>query len=173
MVLGDNNEPSQYYVIDTSSLLEVRRRVPNTDRPKVLRRMAALVTEGVLVFPEEVYDELHRHTRPEAPDPIFDWVKAERRRASRFGTQFGTLAIVMAHPQAKRVVDPLKTGVEEADPHILALALALRETADVVVVTEETKDRPDKLSMTTACGALRLVRLPLEGFLAETSIWTP
>lgn len=63
--------------------------------------------------------------------------------------------------------------MDEADPHVLALALALRENADVVVIAQETKDRPDKLSIATACGVLRLVRLPVSAFLYEQGIWRP
>lgn len=165
------DEPNRYYVIDTSSLLEIRRRVPNAVRTRVLRRLGVLVEQGVLVFPNEVHEELKRNSRTDGTDPIFEWVSGLRSRATRFGPQLSTLSVVMKHPQAARVVDSLKTGTEEADPHVLALALSLRDRADVVVVTEETRDRPDKLSMTTACGVLRLVRLPLEGFLAESGIW--
>lgn len=81
---------------------------------------------------------------------------------------------ILAHPQVSRVVDPDKAGVEEADPYVLALAVYLkREGYDVTVLTEETKNRPDKLSMNTACGLLRLWCLSIEPFLVERNIWAP
>jgi hypothetical protein len=135
--------------------------------------MARLIDTGELVFPAEVDDELERFRRPRADDPIGDWVAASKRKATRFGPQFEHVETVLADPQTRRVLDPDKDGVDEADPHVLALALALREKGGVVVIAEETKDRPDKLSMATACGLLRLVRLPVSAFLYETNIWRP
>ena len=167
------SEPSAYFVIDTSSLIEVRRIVPKARVPAVLRALTRFVDVGELVFPAEVDDELDRFRKPGLEDPIGDWVAASKRRATRFGPQFEHLKTVLADPQARRVVDPEKDGVDEADPHVLALALALRENADVVVIAQETKDRPDKLSIATACGVLRLVRLPVSAFLYEQGIWRP
>ena len=57
---------------------------------------------------------------------------------------------------------------EEADPYVLGLAVEIRAGGQkIVVVTEERKDRPDKLSMNTACGMLRLPCLPVEALLRE------
>lgn len=171
MATGPQGEPSQYFVIDTSSLLEIRRVVPRPQLSAALRAMTDLVDRGEIVFPAEVDHELERFRRPDSHDPIGDWVAAVKRRATRFGPQFDYLRRVLADPQAKRVVDPVKAGVDEADPHVLALALALHERATVVVVAQETRDRPDKLSMATACGVLRLVRLPVAALLYEKDIW--
>jgi hypothetical protein len=74
---------------------------------------------------------------------------------------------------AGRVVDPNNTGVEEADSYVLALAVHLKRLGhEVTVLTEETKNRPDKLSMNTACGLLRLWCLAIEPFLVDRGIWT-
>lgn len=167
------SEPSAYFVVDTSSLIEVRRIVPKARIPAILRALTRFVDAGELVFPAEVDDELDRFRKPGLEDPIGDWVAASKRRATRFGPQFEHLKTVLADPQARRVVDPEKDGVDEADPHVLALALALKENADVVVIAQETRDRPDKLSIATACGVPRLVRLPVSAFLYEQGIWRP
>ena len=82
------SEPNAYFVVDTSSLLEVRRIVLRPRLPGVLRAMTRLVDTGELVFPTEVDDELERFRRPGAEDPIGDWVAASKRRATRFGPQF-------------------------------------------------------------------------------------
>ena len=164
-------EPAQYFVIDTSSLIEVRRLVPVARLAAVLRSLSKLVDSGELVFPAEVDDELDRFRKPDTHDPIGDWASAAKRRATRFGHQFEHLKQVLNDPQVKRVVDPAKAGVDEADPYVLSLALALRGRAEVVVIAQETRDRPDKLSMATACGVLRLVRLPVAAFLFEQEIW--
>lgn len=135
--------------------------------------MGHLVDSGELVFPAEVDDELERFRNAGVYDPIGDWAALKKRRATRFGPQFDHVKRVLEDPQARRVLDPAKAGTDEADSHVLALALALRDRADVVVIAQETRDRPDKLSMATACGVLRLVRLPVAAFLFEREIWRP
>ena len=67
----------------------------------------------------------------------------------------------------RTVLDPDKdTGVEEADPYILAVAVRLRaEGKDARMVTEEKKDTPRKMSLSTAAGFLGVPSVPLKAFL--------
>lgn len=168
---GDLAEPGKYFIIDTSSLIEIRQLVPAKDRRNVLGRMSRVVASGTLVFPTEVVAELERYEGED--DPIRDWAVANRRLATRISPPFEKLRAVMTHSQVKRVIDPDKaTSVDEADPYVLALALSLKDHAEVVVITEETKDRRDRISMGTACGLLRLFRLPVRAFLIEQKIWS-
>jgi hypothetical protein len=52
-----------------------------------------------------------------------------------------------------RVLDPEKdTGVEEADPYILALAIQLQGLMTFEFMTEHAKDLPTKMSLRTAAG---------------------
>jgi hypothetical protein len=70
------------------------------------------------------------------------------------------------------VIDPDKTGSEEADPHVIALALFLAdEEYAPAVVSEERRDRPDKISIATACGILGISCMPLRAFLRRHGIW--
>lgn len=63
--------------------------------------------------------------------------------------------------------------MEEADAYVLALAVGLRRTiADVKVVTNESKDLPNKMSMSTAAGLLAIPSVPLRGFLHAENILT-
>jgi hypothetical protein len=58
------------------------------------------------------------------------------------------------------------TGVEEADPYLLAVAVRLRVGGkDARVVTEEIKDTPAKMSLNTACGLVGVPSVPLRAFL--------
>jgi len=66
------------------------------------------------------------------------------------------------------------TGADEADPYVLALALKLSSDGhQTTVITEERKDRPQKMSLNTACGLHRLVCVPIMAFLASRGLWTP
>jgi hypothetical protein len=77
------------------------------------------------------------------------------------------VAEVMAS-QAGRVVDTEKTI--DGDPYVVALALELsRNGYSVTVVTEDVNDRPNRISMATACAHLHLPHLRLNEFLAEIS----
>lgn len=171
MVGGPESEPSQYFVLDTSSLVRVREVVSSALLARVLKNLTQLVESGELVFPIEVVDELERHERRN--DPILDWARAAKPTAARFGPQFESLRKVLEHPIARLVLDPDKaSGSDEADPHVLALAMSLKVTAEVTVITQEIRDRSGQMSMTTACGVLRLIRVPMEAFLLERGFWS-
>lgn len=162
------------YVIDTSSIIAVIDDVPRNRRPALFRALSELVQQDQLLFPREVFKELDRATNKRKPDEAFIWAHSNKASAVRIAPSQDNLREVLSHPQAKLVLDPDKTGVEEADPYVLALAMDLRDSGhiaqDVVVVTQETRDRPSKLSMATACGLLRLYRIPLLGLVAELNL---
>jgi hypothetical protein len=66
-----------------------------------------------------------------------------------------------------------ESGVDEADPYVLALAVKLRlEGHDARVVVQEVKDTPKKLSLNTACGMLGIPSVPLRGLLRAEVIAT-
>src|SRR5690349_19964733 len=104
-----------------------------------------LVTEGVLSYPAEVVRELSAYA---GSDPLSDWAKRNQSVANRHGPMFDQAKELLADAQVKRVLDVDKTGKEEADPYVLALATHLKKARiEVTVITEEKKDRPDKLSL--------------------------
>ena len=77
--------------------------------------------------------------------------------------------------QAPTVLDPEKdSGVEEADAYVLAVARKLRsEGVEARILTQETKDTPSKMSMSTAAGVLWIPCVPLKAFVAVESIPIP
>lgn len=163
------------WVIDTSSIIEIKRSVPNADRKKLFAKLTELVNNGTLVYPRQVVEELGRYVNPnaETKDEFFLWADSHKAKAC-IECPYDVLKEVLANPIVQRVLDTEKTGVEEADPYVLALAAHIRKTNnDVVVITEERINRPDKISMSTACGVLRLVRLGLIPFLEQENIWRP
>ena len=153
------------WVIDTSSVVEIRRSIENSKKEYVFKRMGNLVQEGRLVFPKQVVDELGRVADPSSPDQQYRWVKQHEGRAAERAPSFEEIkGILRAVPT---VLDPDKdTGVEEADPYVLAVAVRLRaEGKDARIVTEENKETPRKMSLRTAAGLLGLPSVPLRAFL--------
>ena len=56
--------------------------------------------------------------------------------------------------------------MDEADPYVLAMARQIKlRGGDVRIVTQETKDSPDKTSLNTAAGILGIASVPLAGFM--------
>ncbi len=163
----------EIWVIDTCSVIQIRRIFSPAQQRVVYQALTGKVEAGVLVYPKQVADELERYKHPEKPDPPFEWTKKNEAAATRFGLVHEELREILAHPQVRNVFDPNKsTGADEADPHVLALAYYLKKLGHIpTVLTEETRNRPDKLSMTSACGLLRIYSLPIEPFLREQGLW--
>jgi len=163
----------EIWVIDTSSIIHIRELMPIKEQIKVYATLTQLVDSQKLVYPKQVLDELKRYTpKSTKPDRPLEWALFNEKKATRSGPQLATLKTILAHTQVRRIFDPEKVGVGEADPHVLALAYHLSTSGEqVTVLSEERKDRPDKLSMTTACAHLRLICMPIDAFLAVQSIW--
>lgn len=106
-----------------------------------------------------------------------------KRRASRYGTDYNALKEIMSHKIASKVIDVSKhDNVNEADPYLLELALRLKNMprlplgleslSDCVVtlITEEIKNKASKVSLSQAAGALGIPCLRMEFFLLNEGI---
>jgi uncharacterized protein DUF4411 len=153
------------WIVDTSSVAEVRRSIENSKKPEVFAQMSLLVENGRLVFPKQVVGELERAADPNAPDAQYQWAKQNEAKASAPEPALDEVKSVLA--KVPTVLDADKdTGVEEADPYVLAVAVRLRsEGKDSRIVTEETRDTPRKMSLRTAAGLLGVPSVPLKAFL--------
>ena len=157
-------------VIDTSSLIQIKQVVPAEHRKMVFAHLSELVERDVLVYPAEVVAELGRAAKP--GDMPHQWATQNEEHATRHGSMLTEVSQILRHAHVRRVLDPDKaTGVDEADPYVLALALHLKQGSDVMVLTEERRDSPKKLSMASACGLLRFFCLSIEPFMAQQKIW--
>jgi Domain of unknown function (DUF4411) len=158
------------WVIDTSSIVEVRRSVENARKAGVFVQMGALVQAERLLYPKQVVEELERAADSKNPDPQYIWAKNNEAKASQNGPSFEAVRDVLA--EVPTVLDPDKdAGTDEADPYILALALRLRaEGKDARIVSEESKDSPRKMSIRTATGVLGIPSVPLKAFLSVEKI---
>ena len=165
-------EPNEIWVIDTSSILQIRRAVSADEREKVYDHLTDMVKAGSLVFPVQVFDELHRFKNLTKPDPPYEWAKLNKAAASKYDPLYEHVKNVLADSQLKNVLDPQKDH-EEADPYVLALAMKISEQTAVGVLTQDRVSQPTKLSLNDGCGLVRIVTLTMEPFLIQQAIWTP
>jgi hypothetical protein len=130
------------WIIDTSSIAEIRRSVENTRRVDVFGRLTDLVNQGQLLFPRQVLDELERVADQAAPDQQYLWAKRNQGTACLNAPSLDSVKAVLA--VVPRVLDPDKdTGVDEADPYVLAKAADLpSDGVDGRIVTGERSSRP-------------------------------
>jgi len=161
-------------VIDTSSIIEIRRAVPGSEQPGVYRKLSALVDAGTLLYPKQVVSELEEYTgsTKNKPDLPHEWVKRNDAQATREGFDADNLASILQSETIRRVIDPDKSGKDEADPYVLELATRLRnEGHTVTVITEDRIDKPYKLSLRSACGVLGIPAIGVELLLETRGIW--
>ncbi len=162
----------QLWVADTCALSQVRRiaRVGKAGEVAVFKELTKRVLDGRIIYPAEVISELKQ--QGSSPFYPYHWADGHRAKATPKTPLFDNVKELLKDPQVKLVLDPTKTGTpEEADPYVLALALRHKMAGDeVVVLSEERRDRPNKLSVNTACGLLRLYCLPIEAFLVQEAI---
>lgn len=132
--------------------------------------MEILVNESRLVFPKQFVDELERWADPGSPDAQYAWAKKNEAKATQYTPTLDQVKEVLSI--VPRVLDPDKdTGVEEADPFVLAIAVRLRlEGKDARIITEEKNDTPRKLSLRTAAGLMGVPSVPLMAFLQFENI---
>lgn len=153
----------RYWIIDTSSLLKVRELFGRAGERKVFSTLSALATKGALFFPPQVYDELERGSLSDAlsNDPALQWAKSARSHAEK-PANLETVREVLAI--APDLVDADKAD-DQADPYVLAVAIDVRGLGfDVTVVTDDYREKPGKISLSTAAGMLRVPSVTLEGF---------
>jgi len=175
--------PGDIWVIDTSSILEIRRdegkgqlQIPKAKQPGVYNALTDLVDEGILVFPKQVLNELENHTAKITAtgkrDLPYEWAKANAEEATRFGTDYEALREVLAFAGLEKIVDYEAKGPEVADPWVLALAYSLKQQGYVArVITEDRNNLPDKVALASACGIAGVPQLRAGAFLLHKEIW--
>lgn len=168
--------PEDVFVLDTSSLIQIRRLMSQESKARltmVYDAVTKLAQRGVIAFPQAVIDEI-KHGAPAisgTADHPLAWATASEEHAVPNHELFTHVRAVLAEVPDLLDRDKPSTA-DEADPYVVALALKLREdSARVTVVTEERNDSPDKTSMGSACGILGLPAISMRVFLARQGIW--
>lgn len=164
----------EIYVIDTSSVINVKELIEPNSRNLVLKELSKQCQQETLVYPPEVLKELRSGVKHGKSDPPFTWAKENETVGCRFGSCHAELKIVMNHPVAKLTPDPDQTdGDEDADPFVLATALHLDSIGlKPLIVTQESKKTPPQVPLNIAAGALGLPSIHLYALLLRIGIWT-
>jgi rRNA maturation endonuclease Nob1 len=153
------------WVVDSSSLIAIKSRTSHPDRSKVFAAMSRLVRENRLRMPKQVVDEMKK-----GRDEARAWAEEHADQAEVDSPSLEDVRAVLA--EVPDVIDARKdSGVDEADPYVLAMAVHLRSLGhDARIITEELKDFPDKRSLNSAAGMLGVPCVPLASFLAKEKI---
>jgi hypothetical protein len=156
--------PSEVRIIDTGSLIELKKLIPLKDQWTTFKHMEALVDSGHLAFPRHVAREMRVARFPDAPGVWAAGCNGNRRYRDPADA---SVAEVLGVAQ---LIDPNSDDEHEAaDPYIAAMAYEISERwpdRDVVVVTEDRIDRlPLKESLVTACQRLSLKTCSSEDFI--------
>ena len=74
------------WVIDTSSVTEVRRKFTRAEQSTIYRKLDEYVARGVMVYSKKVVAELERSRKAnsEEPDLPYEWVKRNEQNATRY-----------------------------------------------------------------------------------------
>ncbi|MFN3599128.1 MAG: DUF4411 family protein [Aquificaceae bacterium] len=129
------------YIIDTSSLIEMKDKYPIDVFPTVWKNMGELYANGRLIAPSEVKKEIR-------DDELKNWIKNKKN-----------MFIAPDRFQTKKLKDILERfpflakpdGIgPNADPWLIALALSKKEeisifNQDYVIITEESKSKQKRI----------------------------
>lgn len=165
------------WVIDTGSVIQLRREVPKAVRAQVTAELDKRVAAGSLVYPPEVLEELERAAdtvaKSGSPDIPFAWAKKNASTANAHGRMYeGARAVLTRVPN---LIDEQKVsvgGMDEADPYVVALAVKLKgDGHDVTIITEDINTKPKKMALADAAGVFLIPCVRMRTFLITEGIW--
>jgi len=144
--------PHPRYVIDTCSLVELRRRYPRDVFPGVWAKLGGLVEAGIVASVDEVFLELTRQD-----DEVSAWAQAHAYAFIPLDGAIQPIAIGIIHEYGERLLD-VKRDKSGADPFVIAAAIA----AGCCVVTEElASTAPNKVKIPNVCNDKGISCIPL------------
>jgi hypothetical protein len=157
---------AQVWVVDSSSLIELRN-VPVPNRQPVLDGLDAMVDNNTLVYPPQVLGELLRF----GPDVAQKWCKKNGTKATRYGPLYDEITPILA--RVENLIDPSKSGEDQADPYIIAVALRLRDGDGhtPTIITNDTSNKPLHTALSSAAGLFGFPSVPMALFLADMNLY--
>lgn len=156
---------AQVWVVDSSSFIELRN-VPVPSRQHVLDALDDMVDNDVLFYPPQVLGELLRF----GPDVAQKWAKKNATRATRYGPLYDAITPIL--DRVRDLIDHTKSGEDQADPYIIAVALKLREEGHTpTIITNDTSNKPLHTALSSAAGLFGFPSVPMALFLADQKLY--
>lgn len=155
--------PVLVVVIDSSTIIRIKKIVRTDDQWALFAQMMLLVEQGRLAFPSHVHREVSREKHSDAPGA---WCGGAAKVVQHPDPSEATLVEIL--PTIGRVVEAdAEPEREPADPYVAAMAYELRARGfDVAVATDDSVDRlPVKIALTTACDLLDVTTWDCEPFI--------
>jgi rRNA maturation endonuclease Nob1 len=160
-------------------VIEIRRaNIPKPARTRVIAELDSRAASGVIVYPPEVLAELERaadeiRKKGQSDLPLV-WAKKHELNGTRYGHLFDGAKAVLK--RVENLIDPAKVsvnGIDDADPHVIALAVYMREEEnhDVTIITEDFNTSPKKTGLADAAGVFGIACVRLRTFLITEGIW--
>jgi Domain of unknown function (DUF4411) len=150
-------------LLDTSSIIDIKKQVPVDKQWDLFRRLEDLVDAGEIAMPRQVIREVVEVAHPDAPGV---WARGMQRRLQHpLDVDYEYVKEVM------RVAPNLVEANQQkdvADPYVVALALQLRAAGEQVeIVTDDVNDHlPIKIALATACDRCKLPHITCAEFLS-------
>lgn len=159
-------------VWDTSAIIALKENnIQRSVRRHVLGALKERAEGGRLFVAREVVKELEKFSSAGSSrvhDEFVKWARACPPAATTVPIDFAAVRQVIA--RVPSLVDA-DAHDEEADPYVLTLAIELQRSGlEVVVVTEDRRDKPMHMSLASACGIFRLPSIPLLPFLHDEGL---
>ena len=150
------------WVLDSSALINLKLIIKIEHQWQFFECLKEMVAQGELFICRAVVKEV-KQPHPDAPGAWAFGVRDLVTEAYDPGETF--VAEVMA--KAGDVIDD-DDEESDADPHVVAQALELRQRGfDVCVVTTDAKAHRDRIAMTAACARLELASCSDRDFIAD------
>jgi len=141
-----------YYVIDSSSLIELNRRYPIDVFPNLWKKVEELINKGFLVSPEEVRKEILV-----LDDSLKSWITKQKRLFKPLTPNQIEIVkeIVKKYPSLAEV----EKEIPAADPFVIALAVDLTndsqktlvETVKGRIIVTEERLRGNRIRIPLVC----------------------
>ncbi len=154
------------WVIDSSSLIEIKFGVPLVLRARVLGHLDKMAADGLLKYPSQVLGELKRYapSKKLKTDLPYAWAQRNESQACHPDLLLEEAkAILNDH---KDLIEPDKPGPDPADPYVIALALKLKgKGQDARIVTDDIRNINRKVSVAAVAGLLGVPSTVMRLFL--------
>ncbi|MFN3976327.1 MAG: DUF4411 family protein [Aquificaceae bacterium] len=133
------------YIIDTSSLIEMKNKYPEDTFPTLWEKMNELYTNGRLIAPVEVKKEIEK-----GDDKLTEWIKDKKNMFIK-PDKSQTNKVKEILSEFSYLAKPEKEG-PNADPWLIALAIVKNNeektkifSYEYVIVTEESRRNQRKI----------------------------